>query len=60
MLKISPVYLDQQKSFIPEKNMSWAKIGQFTISKQPALFIDPIFSEDFCENLLVPKVYDWR
>jgi len=38
MLKISAVYLDKQKSFIPGKYMSFGE--QVSISKQPALFID--------------------
>ena len=45
MLKIPAVYLDKQKSFIPGKYMSFGE--QVSISKQPALFIDPIFEWGF-------------
>ena len=38
-------YAEKQKHFIPKKIFS--KPSQVLISKQPALFIDPIFSEGF-------------
>jgi hypothetical protein len=47
MLTISAFYLENQKSFIPKKTMSSAKIELALISKQPALFTNPIFSDGF-------------
>ena len=45
MLKVSAFYLEEQKSFIPKKIF----FRPLSISKQKALFIDPIFSEGFEE-----------
>ena len=42
MLKVSVFYLEKQKNFIPKKILF-----KLSISKQKALFTDPIFREGF-------------
>jgi hypothetical protein len=43
MLKVAVFYLEKQKSFIPKKIF----LRPLSISKQKALFTNPIFSEGF-------------
>jgi hypothetical protein len=47
MLKVSALYLEKQKSFIPKKK----KISLCQYQNKKALFTDPIFSEGFVSNL---------
>jgi hypothetical protein len=49
MLKISALYLEKQKSFIPKQKNFWSHC-QYQNKK--ALFTDPIFSEDLTVTLL--------
>ena len=48
MLKISTLHFEKQKKcFIPTEKRSDAKSELASISKQPALFTDPILTDGF-------------